>query len=109
MSVPLAWSASIVFSETVLTLSLPPCPASHNVARFDECVEGGESVMLDTLPVLNEMRSKHPKLFQTLTQVPVTFQRVQHKGYSQQWLPSYFHVKLFICILFKVKMPVTSR
>lgn len=41
--------------------------------RFDECVEGGESVLVDAYPVVEEIRQKHPKQFNTLTRVPVPF------------------------------------
>ena len=39
-------------------------------------VVGGESLLLDTFSVLEEMRIKHPEEFHTLTRVPATFQRV---------------------------------
>ena len=38
--------------------------------RFDDCVEGGLSYIVDTYPVLQEMRKKHPKQFEVLTRVP---------------------------------------
>ena len=44
--------------------------------RFDECVEGGESILLDTYPVVEEMRRKYPKQFDTLTRVPATFETI---------------------------------
>ena len=37
---------------------------------------GGESLLLDTFPVLEEMRIKYPEEFDTLTRVPATFQRI---------------------------------
>ena len=39
-------------------------------------VIGGESRLLDTFPVLEEMRIKYPEEFHTLTRVPATFQRM---------------------------------
>ena len=43
--------------------------------RNDPYIEGGESILLDCYPVVKEMREKYPKHFDTLTKVPVTFQR----------------------------------
>ena len=47
------------------------------ICRFDECVEGGESIIVDTYPVLQELRQKHPKQFEVLTRVPYITHR-QH-------------------------------
>lgn len=44
--------------------------------RNDDCVEGGESVLLDILPVVEDMRRKFPQHFTTLTRVPATFERI---------------------------------
>lgn len=41
--------------------------------RYDECVEGGVSTVLDAYPVVEELRMRHPKQFDTLTKVPVRF------------------------------------
>ena len=45
-------------------------------SRNDDCVEGGESVLLDILPVVEDMRRKFPQHFTTLTRVPATFERI---------------------------------
>ena len=37
--------------------------------RFDECVEGGESILLDTYPVVEEMRKELPRLDRQLALV----------------------------------------
>ena len=52
---------------------------SLDVFRNDSCVEGGESVMLDSYPVVEELRANHPKLFDTLTMVPATFDRIHYE------------------------------
>ena len=44
-------------------------------SRFDDCVEGGESLILDAFPVLEELREKHPEQFEILTTVPASHQR----------------------------------
>ena len=46
--------------------------------RFDECVEGGESVLLDAFAVVEELREKQPHLFDTLARVPATFERIHY-------------------------------
>ena len=43
---------------------------------------GGESLLVDSYPVLEELRAKHPEEFYTLTRVPTTFQRVHYKRCS---------------------------
>lgn len=49
--------------------------------RNDTCVKGGESTLLDSFPVLEEMRECHPKHFATLTKVPATFQKIHYERY----------------------------
>ena len=51
----------------------------YSCSRNDKVVEGGESVLLDAYPVVLEMREKYPKEFETLTQIPVSVQRVHYK------------------------------
>ena len=55
------------------------CSYRTGMAYFYPCrndVIGGESLLLDTFPVLEEMRIKHPDEFHTLTRIPATFQRI---------------------------------
>ena len=59
--------------------------------RFDECVEGGESILVDSYPVLEELRKKHPKQFDVLTRVPYTVHRV-HDSLENL----YVHLRLYI-------------
>ena len=47
--------------------------------RNDDDIIGGESLLLDTYPVLEEMRVQHPKEFHKLTRIPATFQKIHHK------------------------------
>ena len=49
--------------------------------RFDPCVNGGESILLDAYPVLEELRQKHPEHFATLARVPATFQKIHYERY----------------------------
>ena len=42
----------------------------------DECVSGGKHFLLDAYPLLLEMRKNQPQLFDTLTRLPGTFQKI---------------------------------
>ena len=45
---------------------------------FDSCVEGGASVILDPLPVVEEIEAKYPEHFDSLVRIPATFHRVHY-------------------------------
>ena len=49
------------------------------VCRFDECVEGGESIVVDLLAVMERLRVTHPHHFATLVRIPATFIRIHYK------------------------------
>ena len=76
LSVSLA--KSVAFLEAVVVLLNTYFYTWH---RFDPCVNGGESILLDTYPVLEELRQKHPEHFATLARVPATFQKVHYERY----------------------------
>lgn len=42
---------------------------------------GGESLLLDSYLVLEDMRVKHPEEFDILTKIPATFQRIHYTRY----------------------------
>lgn len=48
--------------------------------RNDDCVQGGENVLLDAFPVVEEFKTRHPQHFKTLTRIPSTFQRIWKSG-----------------------------
>ena len=50
--------------------------------RFDECVEGGESIVVDALAVVEKLRVTHPHHFSTLVRVPATYNRIQYDRYN---------------------------
>ena len=52
------------------------------ISRNDDQVEGGENVIVDAFPVVEEFRKTHPQHFTTLTQIPGTFQRIWKHGYD---------------------------
>ena len=43
-----------------------------SVSRFDDCVEGGESSVVDAYPLIEELRQKYPRYFDILSRVPYT-------------------------------------
>ena len=43
--------------------------------RFDDCVEGGETVVVDLYSVACDMREKYPHHFDVLTRVPFNYLR----------------------------------
>ena len=44
--------------------------------RYDECVKGGDSILVDALAVLERLRHTHPQHFSTLARVPTNYHRV---------------------------------
>ena len=70
---------SAMFNTTTIWLS----------CRFDECVEGGESVLLDAFAVVEELREKQPHLFDTLARVPATFERIHYNRLVDPHTASY--------------------
>lgn len=44
--------------------------------RYDECVKGGDSILVDGLAVLERLRHTHPQHFSTLARVPTNYHRV---------------------------------
>ena len=44
-------------------------------------MEGGKSTIVDAVPVINELRTKFPQHFTTLTEVPATFGRSKTQRY----------------------------
>lgn len=41
--------------------------------RNDDCIVGGETILLDAYPIVEELRTKYPKHFKVLTNVFVRF------------------------------------
>ena len=56
---------------------------SPSFKRFDDCVEGGESIIIDTYPIIEEFRIKHPKQFDVLTRVPYT-PKIEHHSLDRK-------------------------
>ena len=43
-----------------------------SVSRFDDCVKGGESSVVDAYPLIEELRQMYPRYFDILSRVPYT-------------------------------------
>ncbi|GFR68307.1 gamma-butyrobetaine dioxygenase-like isoform X1 [Elysia marginata] len=71
-SLPIGLHQDLVYFESPPGLQLLHC------MEFDECVEGGHSIFLDVFDMADKFRVMYPDLFQTLTQVPATFQKVHY-------------------------------
>ena len=54
--------------------------------------------MLDTYPVVEELRAKHPKFFDILTKVRATYQRIHYERYRNM-LGYFFAIVTAIKIL----------
>lgn len=57
----------------------PPGLQLLHCLKFDDCVSGGESVLLDSLPVLEELKRKYPVHFDSLVSIPATFQKIHYE------------------------------
>ena len=90
MAQPTQWAPAILDYMKKVKLSIStshPCPWLS--CRFDECVEGGESVLLDAFAVVEELREKQPHLFDTLARVPATFERIHYNRLVDSHTASY--------------------
>ena len=50
-------------------------------ARFDEKVQGGESLIVDLWKVANDFRKSNPEDFEALCTIPATFQKIHYGRY----------------------------
>ena len=82
---PLEKSTNVAYTEDYLPLhadlnfyqSTPGIQVLHALKR-DDCVTGGETVLVDSLFAAEEFRRLHPHEFATLTKAPVTYWRVRY-------------------------------
>ncbi|XP_065882771.1 gamma-butyrobetaine dioxygenase-like isoform X4 [Dysidea avara] len=58
----------------------PPGLSLLHCLRYDDSVIGGESLLLDCYPILEDLKNNYPEQFHTLTRVPATFQSIHHTG-----------------------------
>ena len=68
-------------------------------------MEGGENILLDLYPIVQELRKAHPHHFDTLTKVPAQFQKIAYEEGSvsmacgMHFLLSMFeHPVLWCCV-----------
>ncbi|RUS71647.1 hypothetical protein EGW08_020587 [Elysia chlorotica] len=71
-SLPIGLHQDLVYFESPPGLQLLHC------LEFDDCVEGGDSVFLDAFGIAEKFRVAYPDLFEILTKVPATFQKVHY-------------------------------
>ncbi|RDD42516.1 putative gamma-butyrobetaine dioxygenase [Trichoplax sp. H2] len=69
-SVPLGYHMDLMYYES------PPGIQVLHCVRFDECVTGGESLLLDSFSVAEELRLQSPEDFRILSTIPATFQKI---------------------------------
>ncbi|GFO12021.1 gamma-butyrobetaine dioxygenase-like isoform x1 [Plakobranchus ocellatus] len=71
-TLPIGLHQDLVYFESPPGLQLLHC------LEFDDCIEGGGNTFLDAFEMANKFRVTYPDLFQTLTKVPATFQKVHY-------------------------------
>lgn len=92
----------LVSSTTALPLHMDMChleapPGLQILHCIRNDVEGGRSSLLDVFPVINELRTKFPQHFTTLTEVPATFSRFKTPDQSENPI-SFSHRKPHIML-----------
>ncbi|KAK7104337.1 gamma-butyrobetaine dioxygenase-like [Littorina saxatilis] len=77
-----AYSADgLIYHQDLLYYESPPGLQFLHTLKFDDCVSGGESLIVDAFKVANEFRQSHPNEFEALATIPATFQKI-HYGRS---------------------------
>ena len=74
---------NIAFSDAYLAphmdmvyMESPPGLQYLLCRKNDDCVEGGESILIDAFAVAEHLRANYPRDFETLCTVPVRFQKI---------------------------------
>ena len=75
--------ADVAYQQGPLTLHTdepyyesPPGLSLLHCLKFDECIEGGENVLIDHCAAAEEFRKDFPKDFEVLTKIPIAFGRI---------------------------------
>lgn len=68
--VPLGFHMDLMYYESSPGLQFLHC------LKFDEQIEGGSSLFVDTFQVADDFRAQHPGLFRHLVRIPATFQKI---------------------------------
>ena len=77
----------------------------YGVNRNDECVEGGESTIVDALAVAEKLRVTHPHHFATLVRVPSTYHSIHYERLKMSFVLDYKHLSfLSLCRDYPVHM-----
>ena len=73
----LAYSSSeLVLHQDMQYLESPPGIQLLHCLKFDPCIEGGESTIVDLFAVAEQFRIRHPEDFNVLTRVNASFYRI---------------------------------
>jgi hypothetical protein len=75
-------NVSLGFHMDLMYYESPPGLQFLHCIKFDQEIEGGESIFLDSFQVAEEFRFKYPNLFDNLTRIPATFQKLHFKRES---------------------------
>lgn len=88
-------SLALGLHQDLVYFESPPGLQLLHCMEFDECVEGGDSIFLDAFDMADKFRVTYPHLFQTLTEVPATFQKVHyHRDLPVHLVNQKPHIKL---------------
>lgn len=71
--IPLPFHMDLIYYEA------PPGLQFLHCIKFDEVIEGGESLLVDGFYVAEKFKKQYPEYFDTLTKIPVTFQKLHVK------------------------------
>nr|XP_002120966.1 gamma-butyrobetaine dioxygenase-like [Ciona intestinalis] len=70
----------------------PPGIEFLHCMKFDECITGGETKIVDLYEVINILKRESPADFQTLVEVPVIYSTIDYKRTNKVYLHHQKHV-----------------
>ncbi|ELT94056.1 hypothetical protein CAPTEDRAFT_227933 [Capitella teleta] len=68
--------AKLGFHMDLAYYESPPGLQFLHCLKFDDCVEGGDSLLVDAWHVAEQLKTSHPEHFETLARVPATLQKI---------------------------------
>jgi len=78
-AVNIAYSAvGLIYHQDLVYYESPPGLQFLHTLKFDDCVVGGESLIVDLFKVAKEFRETNPEEFKTMCTVPATFQKIHY-------------------------------
>lgn len=76
MNLLLVYNSYIVLSSNFDDSEVKVLKSISNFQRFDSDIVGGESLFADSFEIAEIFRKEFPDLFDTLTKIPATFQKI---------------------------------